>query len=160
MISLTAEYALRAVVWLAAHPDRSMTSHEIAEAVDVPGGYLAKILQGLGRAGILHSQRGLGGGFALAHTPSALTLWDVVEAVDPVRRVKNCSPGSSKGAGQLCPLHQQIDNAAAAAERVLSGCKLSKLIDGSGKIPPLCAAATKSKPPAKSPGKHGRRPKR
>jgi len=160
VISLTTEYALRAVVWLAANPNRSMTAREIAETIGVPGGYLAKVLQGLGRAGILHSQRGLGGGFTLTRAPSTLTLWDIVEAVDPVRRIKGCPAADGAVNDELCPLHRQIDNAVAAAAKTLSSCKLSKLIDGTGKVPPVCGTVTKSKTATKSGAKLGRRPKR
>ena len=93
MISQTTEYALRAVVWLAANPEKPLTAQQIAEATRVPAGYLAKVLQGLSRSGLLHSQRGLGGGFTLARSPSALTMWEVVQAVDPLKRIRSCPLG-------------------------------------------------------------------
>ena len=139
MISQTAEYALRAVVWLAANPDKPLTAQQIAEATHVPAGYLAKVLQGLSRAGLLHSQRGLGGGFALARSPSSLTMWEVVQAVDPLKRIHECPLKLEAHEGQLCSLHQQLDDAVASIEKSFSACKISKLIDPSQGPAPLCA---------------------
>lgn len=138
MISQTTEYALRAVVWLAANPEKPLTAQQIAQATRVPAGYLAKVLQGLSRCGLLHSQRGLGGGFTLARSPSSLTMWEVVQAVDPLRRIKGC-PMAFETHGELCPLHKQIDMAIAAVEKAFTSCKISKLIDPSAASSPLCA---------------------
>ncbi len=151
MISQTTEYALRAVVWLAANPDKPLTAQQIAEATRVPAGYLAKVLQGLSRAGLLHSQRGLGGGFTLARSPSQLTMWEVVQAVDPLRRIREC-PLGFEAHEQLCPLHEQLDTAIAAIEKMFTACKISKLIDPNQPSSPLCAYAPKNKP-----GRRGRR---
>ncbi len=139
MISQTTEYALRAVVWLAANPEKPLTAQQIAEATRVPAGYLAKVLQGLSRAGLLHSQRGLGGGFTLARSPSALTMWDVVQAVDPLKRIRSCPLGFEAHGKALCPLHEQLDDALAMIEKTFSACKLSKLIDPNHPRSPLCA---------------------
>lgn len=141
MISQTTEYALRAVVWLAANPEKPLTAQQIADATRVPAGYLAKVLQGLSRAGILHSQRGLGGGFTLQRSPSALTMWEVVQAVDPLRRITECPLGFEAHGQNLCQLHQQLDNAIASIEKAFTTCKISKLIDQTHSTSPLCAHA-------------------
>jgi Rrf2 family transcriptional regulator, nitric oxide-sensitive transcriptional repressor len=143
MISQTTEYALRAVVWLAANPEKPLTAQQIAEATRVPAGYLAKVLQGLSRAGLLHSQRGLGGGFTLARPASSLTMWEVVQAVDPLKRIKSCPLGFEAHSDQLCPLHQQLDDAIGQIEKTFTACKISKLIDSSHGAAPLCAYAPK-----------------
>ena len=62
MISPTAEYALRATVALAQAEEGTMVTSKIAEITKVPAGYLAKVLQTLGKNGIVRSKRGLGGG--------------------------------------------------------------------------------------------------
>ena len=63
MISQTAEYALRAVVFLSMNVDAAFTTQQIAVATKVPAAYLSKVMQSLVRAGLVRSQRGLGGGF-------------------------------------------------------------------------------------------------
>jgi Rrf2 family nitric oxide-sensitive transcriptional repressor len=69
IFSQTVEYALRAAVWLADHDD-GQTTQEIAEATKVPPSYLAKVLQSLRRAGLVHAKRGVGGGCSTSCRPS------------------------------------------------------------------------------------------
>jgi len=152
MISQTTEYALRAVVWLASHPDRSLTAHQIAEATRVPAGYLAKILQGLSRAGLLSSQRGLGGGFRLARPADRLSIWQVVQAVDPISRITTCPMGFELHAGRLCALHQRLDEAIARLEKHFSRCTIASLIDADSDVVPLCAHP----PPGATAGRKGK----
>jgi Rrf2 family protein len=78
MLSTTAEYALRAVVWLAAQDASACTAEQVSRATEVPGPYLSKVLQTLGKAGIVRSQRGLGGGFALNVEPERITVLQVI----------------------------------------------------------------------------------
>ena len=67
MLSQSVEYALRAVVYLACEGEPRMTA-QVAEATQVPAAYLSKVLQGLSRAGIVRSQRGIGGGMSWSHS--------------------------------------------------------------------------------------------
>src|SRR5205085_10646343 len=127
MFSQTAEYALRAVVYLASHPDEPRTTHQIAEATKVPAGYLSKVMQGLSRAELVHSQRGLHGGFTLTRPADALTVLDVVQAVDPVRRIRSC-PLGLKGHVNLCPLHRRLDQAIALVEDALKQSTIAELL--------------------------------
>lgn len=150
MISQTTEYALRAVVWLAGHPDQPLTAQQIAESTRVPAGYLAKVLQGLSRAGLLRSQRGLGGGFTLARRSADLTVWEVIQAVDPIRRITACPLGFETHGQKLCALHQELDDAIARVEKQLSRCSIGSLIQDTGDAEPLCASAPKAKTRSKS----------
>src|SRR5947209_1382778 len=127
MISQTAEYALRAIVYLAAQPGEPRTVQQIAEATRVPAGYLSKVMQGLSRAGLVHSQRGLHGGFTLNAPPDRLTVFDVVQAVDPIRRISSC-PLGLKGHVNLCPLHRRLDNAMALDEKALRESTIAELL--------------------------------
>ena len=83
-VSQTADYALRAVVFLADCDGQPQTTQQIAAVTRVPSGYLAKVLQALAKAGLLVAQRGLHGGFALAKKPQNITVFDVVDVVDVV----------------------------------------------------------------------------
>ena len=93
MFSQTVEYALRAVVVLAMHPDSPRTAQQIADASKMPVDYLFKVLQLLGRAGLVTGQRGKHGGFTLARLPHDMTVLDVVNAVDPIKRLRTCPHG-------------------------------------------------------------------
>src|SRR2546426_4721247 len=68
MLSQTVDYSLRAIVWLASHPNDPQTNQQIANATLVPAGYLSKVMQSLGRGGLVTAQRGKRGGFLLAKT--------------------------------------------------------------------------------------------
>lgn len=119
MLSSTAEYALRAVVFLAAKEDRGQTAQQVAAGTKVPRGYVAKIMRDMARAGILAAQRGPNGGFRLVRTPDKISVLEVVNSVDPVRRITKCPLGLPGHAHSLCRLHQTLDNAIALVEKSL-----------------------------------------
>ena len=127
MISQTAEYALRAIVYLADQGE-ARTTTEIAKATQVPAGYLAKVMQSLGRAGLVKSQRGLNGGFTLARDPSGVSVLAVINAVDPIRRYAECPLGIASHGRQLCPLHRRLDEAAAMVEKAFGNTKVAELL--------------------------------
>src|SRR6185436_12927008 len=74
LFSRTTEYALRAMVWLAQRHPEPQTTQEIAEVAQIPVGYLSKVMQGLGRAGLTAASRGLHGGFTLVRAPDRVTV--------------------------------------------------------------------------------------
>ena len=94
MLSHTAEYALRAVLYLAerGHPG-SIPVDEMADALGIPANYLSKTLQVLVRARVLSSLRGPHGGFQLAVAPEDLSLMRVVAPFDPVVERRRCLLG-------------------------------------------------------------------
>ena len=129
MISATAEYALRAAVFLASRPSKPATVQSIARATKVPAGYLAKVMQDLTAAGLVNSQRGPGGGFSLARPAPELTVLDIVNAVDPVQRIRKCPLGNPAHATNLCPLHRRLDDAMKLVEEALGGSTVAELVD-------------------------------
>ena len=141
MLSQTAEYALRTVVWLASHPDTSLTNHKIAVGTQVPAGYLAKVMQALRRADLVRSHRGLYGGFTLARTPEAISMLEVIRAVEPIPRIAACPLALHEHAGELCPLHKRIDAAAALIEDAFASTTVAELLDHPAHGAPLCAGA-------------------
>ncbi len=138
MISQTVEYALRAVAHLARRSPGSCKTQEIAEATKVPAPYLSKVLQNLGKAEIVRSQRGLGGGVRLVVDPAQLTILDVVNAVEPLQRITSC-PLDLKTHGQnLCPLHRRLDNAMASVEAAFAETTLAEVLGDKDLPTPLC----------------------
>lgn len=138
MISQTAEYALRAVVMLGTASGQPLTVKALADRTKVPGSYLSKVLQALGRAGMVNAQRGLNGGFTLARPLDELTVLDVVNAVDPLKRITRCPLSLSTHRRRLCPLHSRIDAAIALVESQFGGTTIAQLIDENGASRPLC----------------------
>jgi Rrf2 family protein len=93
----------------------------------VPSDYLAKVLNHLAQAGLVHAHRGRRGGFTLARPAAEVTVLDVVNAVDPLRRIEACPLGLDDHSEHLCPLHQHLDDAIAVVERAFAGCRLTDL---------------------------------
>lgn len=138
MFSQTQEYALRAVVWLAQRNDNAPVGHLlIADETAVPASYLSKVLQALVKAEILSSQRGVGGGFTLVRVPSELSVLEVVNAVDPVRRITTCPLGLKTHRRALCPMHARMDHALGLVEDALGKSKISELLSEPGRPKPL-----------------------
>jgi Rrf2 family protein len=138
MISQTVEYSLRAAVVLAQSGAAPCTAQRISEITDVPRPYLAKVMQELVRAGIVNSRRGLHGGFELARSPKELTIWDIVEAVEPIQRIRKCPLRISAHSGGLCPLHRRLDDAMELVERIFRATTLADLLQDSSGRSPLC----------------------
>jgi len=118
MFSQTAEYAVRVVVFIGTLRGEPATTKQLAAATRVPEGYLAKILQSLSRAGIVQSQRGLGGGSVLARDPNDITLYDVQVAIAPLPRITSCPLGLPAHGTRLCAVHRRLDDAIALVEKV------------------------------------------
>lgn len=116
MISQTAEYALRIVVYLAGVDGGAATSAQIAAATRIPKEYLLKVLRSLAKGGIVVSQRGVGGGTSLSRPPQQVTVWDVVDVVDPLQRIRTCPLGLKSHGVSLCPLHKRLDAAMESVE--------------------------------------------
>jgi Rrf2 family protein len=93
MLSQTAEYALRAVLYVAQHGDRLVQVGEMAQVLRIPRNYLSKIVHALARARVLESTRGKAGGFRLASAPDRLYVVDVVAPFDRLGEVRHCLLG-------------------------------------------------------------------
>jgi Rrf2 family protein len=137
MISQTAEYALRAIVYLAGQ-QTPQTTGEIAATTRVPAGYLSKVLQALARGGLVNSQRGLHGGFTLTADPKKLSVWEVIDAVDPLQRIKTCPLGLKAHGVNLCPMHKRLDDALAAMEKAFKASTVAELLADPNPSKPLC----------------------
>ncbi len=82
-VSTRGDYASRALLSLALHDDSGPTSvRDIAERTGLPQPYLEQILLTLKGAGLVHSKRGVGGGYQLARDAESISLAEIVAAVD------------------------------------------------------------------------------
>jgi Rrf2 family nitric oxide-sensitive transcriptional repressor len=152
MMSQTVEYALRAVVYLASQAPEPRTTDQIATATRVPKAYLSKVLQGLVRAQVVHSQRGIGGGMSLVKAPADLTILEVVDAVEPVGRIRTCPLGLESHGVRLCPLHRRLDDALAMVEDAFRRTTLAEILAEPTSSVPLCefpipVATSRNEPP-------------
>jgi Rrf2 family protein len=82
-VSAKADYALRALIEIAARSDASpVSADELGKLQGIPAGFLQAILADLRRAGIVISQRGQAGGWRMARAAEDVTVADVIRAVD------------------------------------------------------------------------------
>ena len=87
MVSTTGLHVIRALAYLAMQPKGTkMSAALIAAEVHAPANYLGKLLQTLANEGLLHSQKGHGGGFSLARSAEKISLYDVL---DPIERLSS-----------------------------------------------------------------------
>ena len=128
MFSQTAEYALRAVVFLAEGGETRYTTQAIADTTRIPPRYLAKVLNSLARSGVLKAQRGLYGGFILSKNPSEISVYDVIHTVDPLKRIYKCPLNLEAHQGQLCPLHARLDASLALIQEDLKRSTIADLL--------------------------------
>jgi len=84
MLSATCKYGIRAVIFIASRPEQKIYTglREIAEKLNIPQPYLAKILQILSKKKILNSSKGPHGGFTLMVPAAELSMMDIIDAID------------------------------------------------------------------------------
>jgi Rrf2 family nitric oxide-sensitive transcriptional repressor len=140
LLSQTVEYALRAVVALAHENGRPMVTANLAKLTDVPMGYLYKVLQQLGRSDLVVSQRGSKGGFTLHKKPEDITLLEVINAVDPFKRIHRCPMDKIQEVDVLCPLHHRLDEAMGALQKAFEDTTIDELLCDPERPYPLCMA--------------------
>ena len=74
----------------------------------------------------------------LTKSPSELTILDVVNAVEPIRRIRECPLGLTAHGVRLCPLHKRLDNALASVEEAFRQTTLAEILAEPTKSYPLC----------------------
>lgn len=107
-ISRKSDYALRAMVYVAAwESDKICSINEIAEAEQVPREYLAKILKELSVQGLLHSYKGINGGYRLAKSRDDITFLSIVESMQGKIAVNDCIRSDERGCSKKpqCAMH-------------------------------------------------------
>jgi Rrf2 family nitric oxide-sensitive transcriptional repressor len=131
LISNTAEYALRAMVYLGSPDAGCIASEQIATGTRVPAGYLSKIMRDLVLASLVQSRRGRRGGFSLARAPEAISVLEIIDAVDPIRIVRT-APADETLQSRLEPLHARASTAVDDIRQVMSTMRLSDILPKRG----------------------------
>ncbi len=106
MLAQAVGYAAAALGRLAMSGGKPLLVKEIAEACDVPQAYLAKIVNTLARRGLVTTQRGIGGGVALARPAEEITLFHLCEALgDPIVQQRCMLASAACSDTRSCPAH-------------------------------------------------------
>ncbi|MGW6059222.1 RrF2 family transcriptional regulator [Streptomyces sp. NPDC055189] len=129
-ISAKADYAVRALVELAADSARPLTCEAIASVQDIPFRFLKSVFRDLRSAGLVRSQRGCEGGYWIARDAHSITVGEVMTAVDgeffTVRGERPEGLGYPAAAGGLPDLWRATE---AAARAVLDGTSIAALAE-------------------------------
>jgi Rrf2 family protein len=129
-ISARSDYALRALVTLAAEP-RPMTAEELARRQGLPLNYLEAILLDLRRAGIVSSRRGPAAGYRFVRPPSQVTPADVMRALDgPLAEIRGVRPEAATYEGAASCLQDLWVALRAGLRSILEGVSLEELAQG------------------------------
>ncbi len=92
----------------------------------------------MNKAGLVGSERGVGGGFVLTRSLDDLTVLDVINAVDPLKRITHCPLLLSAHRKQLCSLHKRLDEGIALIESLFDGTTIAQLLAEANPSKPLC----------------------
>lgn len=104
MLSITSQYALRALTHLARQPGEPVLGRDLAQSGEIPANYLSKVLLTLRDAGLVNTTRGSGGGYRLGRPANEIYLIDVVELFEEISRTKSaCFLGQTRKCSDLTP---------------------------------------------------------
>ena len=127
-ISAKADYAVRAAVHLASVSSGPTKTEAIAAAQGIPGKFLEAIMTSLKAAGVVRSQRGPSGGYWLSRPADAITVADVIRAVDgPLASVRGQQPEDVVYTGSAVPLQSVWLAVRSALREVLEHVTLADL---------------------------------
>jgi Rrf2 family protein len=137
------DYGVRAMTSLAVaaarSPGRPLTRATLATQDGIPPGFLEDILQALRSGGLLRSQRGSDGGWQLARPAAAITVADVIRALEgPLASVRGVRPHELPAAGDREPFVSLWIAVRSALRSVLEEVTIADLADG--RLPPAIAA--------------------
>jgi Rrf2 family protein len=119
-ISARSDYAVRALVEIAAAGGQPVRREHIATAQHIPIRFLGNILQQLRTAGLIHTHRGVDGGYLLSVRPERLNLADIIRAVDgPLANVRGEAPELVTYEGSAQPLREVWIAVRASLRKVL-----------------------------------------
>jgi Rrf2 family protein len=137
--------AVHSVVLMAAKGD-GLTAGDIAQKLGVSEAHLHKVLATLGRAGVLRSSRGPGGGYSLAREPGEITLWEVYTSIEGKPGEDNCLLRPGRCIGKSCLFSGLLEETAGRIREFLTSTTLATAAEsytGKGGYPAGPLAGTK-----------------
>ena len=108
MLTNACKYAIRAILYLALKTDENtkVGVKKIAEDLETPQPFLAKLLQQLNKGNLVSSTKGPNGGFYLSKEDKQNTAWDIINHIDGTSKFDDCFLGLSKCSDENpCPIH-------------------------------------------------------
>ena len=154
IITRATEYAIRAVLYMACQPHGEIIfKKDICRAQEITPAFLTKILQPLIKAGIVGSQRGVGGGFYLAKPAAEINLFDIVTSQEGALYLNQCLIKEGNcGREFFCPVHGAWQEIRSEFMATLSRYDFATLASRQKELPPIPVATgkpfRKKSPPA------------
>lgn len=138
-LSLSTEYAVRLVLFLAQNPG-FVGREELVARTGTPATMVVKVAKPLQEAGILTARRGNRGGFALARHPAQISMADIILAAEGHSYLNPClAPGCScaLGRAETCPIHAFYQQVQRSLEDTFAGKSVADLLAETGlPLPP------------------------
>lgn len=136
MLSVSCQYAIHAMIYLAQHGaegDRYIPIRRIADDLRISFHFLSKILQAVTQAGLLSSYRGPRGGVLLARPAATIRIVDIVNCLDGDALFADCLLGFVECTDECpCPLHSAWVRERTRLHRMFSRLTLAELADAAG----------------------------
>ncbi len=134
-LTLHADYSLRVLLYLAAHPEGLISTQEVSEAYGISKNHLVRVVQALGRHGFIEVRPGRAGGIALARAPSEISLGQVFRVTEPDFHLVECFDREKNSCpiSPACGLKGVLFEAREAFLAVLDGCTLADVVKRSRK---------------------------
>src|SRR5579862_3189674 len=133
MLKLTkkADYGLMAMKHLAEHAhEGACSAKDVAESYGIPPEALAKILQRLAKAGLLHSQHGINGGYTLARNAGEISAYEVIRAIDGPLFITSCITVRGEcGQSHKCTIREPQRKVNESIEAVLRRIKIADMAE-------------------------------
>ena len=147
-ISRAGEYGVLGLMNLARRaPGQMAMIEEVSRMEKIPESFLAKIFQHLARAGLVRSNRGAHGGFALARNPAQITVLEIIEAIEGkiiFQRCKLAKPVCQHVGGcAICGLFEQAQD---GVKDVLARTSLRGLVSHRAKAAPALRPRIRRRP--------------
>jgi len=123
------DYAVVVLSQMAREPEALVTSPQLAQDSQVPLPTVSKVLKELAREGVLVSHRGVNGGYALARAPDAITMLEVIRALEGPVSLTACVDGAEGDCDveSLCPMRGNWDKVNTAIRSALESVTLADM---------------------------------
>lgn len=128
LITRESDYGIAALVSMARKNGGTASAAELARELGIPGAFLRRILQRLGKKGMVRSKKGIGGGFELARRPRDIVVGDVVTSLQGPVRLSDCDLRKTVCAGYgRCILRGKLKEIEARLVSELMGISIGTL---------------------------------
>ncbi|MBP0483266.1 RrF2 family transcriptional regulator [Sagittula salina] len=136
--------AMRVLMYCAAHTDRLVTKHEIAQVCNASENHLAQVINQLAQLKFLHTQRGRNGGLQLARPATEIVIGDVFRHLEQPVPLAECFADVDNTCPliEACRLRDLLTKAANSFYATLDPVTLDSLVCGNGPLLDILAPGT------------------